>query len=209
MIDAAAILKALDLTPKVVDVGKDIWKKLKPPEQMARPAAKNGISDNTYYSEDYKFQVSIPDNNWAFWKPTPQFIASQGMLFTLPTRDIPILILSKNVVKLYRPYIIIVVEDVGSYTNIDEITNYLSSTITAAGSSIIENGINISSKTNSSVLISTGNLSEKRKIYQVTQIYLHASKAIQLAAFYIPVSDDSPGLFGGLQDIMNSFKLIK
>ncbi len=43
----------------------------------------------------------------------------------------------------------------------------------------------------------------------VMQIYLYAGKAYILHASYVPVSDESPGLFGGLQDIMNSFKLIR
>jgi len=45
-------------------------------------------------------------------------------------------------------------------------------------------------------------------MYNVQRIYLSLGIAYYITATYEPMSD-SPALFGGLQEIMNSFKLIK
>lgn len=194
-----------------MEVGKDVWKHLKQPSQMATSEAKSGIVNNTYYSGDYKFQISIPDDNWRFWKPTPQFIASLGTAYTMPVRDVPIIIMSKNVVKLYRPLILLTVEDVGSFTNVQELVRLTKIMMLNQGFAVDKESITISPNSNSAALIGTvqNPLSKDSKLYNVQQIFLYACMAYYISATYVPVSNDSPQLFGGMRDILNSFKLIK
>jgi len=40
-------------------------------------------------------------------------------------------------------------------------------------------------------------------------IYLRAAKAYYITAYYVPDDPETPQMFGGMQDILNSFKLIK
>jgi hypothetical protein len=203
-LEVMTVVGALKLLPEVVEIGRDIWKKLKPPEQLAEGV--EGVLGNTYYSDQHKFTMSMPDDNWRFWKPTPQFIASFEVPF--PTRDTPIMILSKQVINLYRPNVLVTVEDVGSFTNINELTDITVQNFTKQGATIKADDVHVSSNTNSSVIIATRPF-YKATMYQVQQSYIYASKGYYVVASYVPASDKSPSLFGGLQDIMNSFKLIK
>jgi len=41
------ILQGLKYVPEFVEVGKDVWKKLKPPAKLAADGAQNGIRENT------------------------------------------------------------------------------------------------------------------------------------------------------------------
>lgn len=215
MILAAAaisvILESLKYTPEIIDVGKDIWKRLKPPAELSTPDAKNGIVGNNFYSGDYKFQIAIPDDNWRFWKPTAQFIASLGTSYSLPVRDVPIIIMSKNMVKLYRPMLVVTVEDVGSFTSIQDLVGVNEIMMQQQGFAVDANSVKISPNCNSAAFIGMAKspLNNKVTIYNVLQIFLYAGRAYYLSASYIPVDESSPALFGGLQDILNSFKLIK
>jgi hypothetical protein len=206
----SAIINGLKYVPELVDVGKDIWKHLKQPSQLAAPGAQNGIVGNTFYSGDYKFQISIPDDNWRFWKPTPQYIASLGTAYALPVRDVPILILSKNMIRLYRPMVTVTVEDVGSFTNIQELVEADKIWFQNEGYSIEDEGIKVSTSNNSAALIGTGKSYNKKPVLcGVEQIFLHACKGYYVFADYVPADPESPQLFGGMQDILNSFKLVK
>lgn len=207
----SVILEGLKYVPEIIDVGKDIWKRIKPPAQLRTYEDKNGVVDNKYVSGDYKFQISIPDENWRFWKPTPQFIASLGIFYALPVRDIPIIILSKNVVRLYRPTVMIVVEDVGPFTNIQEIVEITKNIMQNQGYTIDPGNIKISPDTNSAAIIAKmqNPFNYNTTLYNLQQIFLYAGKAYYITATYVPPDEKSPHLFGGLQDILNSFKLIK
>lgn len=200
---------ALKLLPEIVEIGKTIWKKLKSPEELAVRKGPDGVFGKTYYSGQYGFTISIPDDNWQFWKPSPQFVASFGILLAWPTRELTIMVLSKQMVRLFRPFVNVVVEDVGSLTNVNEIVNLTKHLLTSQGIRIDEDKIHISSNTNSAILIGTQPYSPGLTIYQVQQIYLYASRVYYVTASYVPVSDESPSMFGGLQDVVNSFQLIK
>jgi hypothetical protein len=206
----AVITAALDLTPKIVDVGKDVWKKLKPPDQLAKKTENNGISGNTYYSDDHKFQISLPDNNWRFWLPTSDWLRTANLS---PTQAMPMMIFSNNMVRLFRPNVNIVVDDVGSNTNIKEITDLSVLTLQQSGFSLDENNIKIFPNTNSASVVAAvpwfKNSPYQATKYTVQLYYLYGSRAYFITASYVPVSDASPGLFGGMQDILNSFKIIK
>ena len=192
----------------MIDVGKDIWKKLKPPEKLVTATGQDGISGNTYYSGQYRFAISIPDDSWQFWEPSPQFVSSFGVVFAMPTRAMPIVVLSKQMVKLFRPNVNIIIEDVGSFTNIDEIANAAVQIIISTDQKINANDIHVSNKTNSAALIASQPYFQAT-LYHALQIYLYGSRTYTVTASYVPVSDDSPMLFGGLQDVMNSFQLIQ
>lgn len=208
VMEVATAVGVLKLLPELVEVGKDVWKKLRPVEKLAVPATKDGISGKTYYSGRYRFTISVPDDNWQFWEPTPQFIAALGPKFATPTVDVPVVILSKQVVRLFRPNIMVIVEDVGSLTNIDEIAILAAQNLISMDSKIGKDDLHISNNTNSAVLIATRPFL-KTTLYQVEQIYIYASKSYHVTTSYVPVSDDSPSLFGGLQDIVSSFQLIR
>lgn len=77
------------IAPEVVEVGKNIYKRLKPPETLAVGKGKAGILGRTYYSSKYGFTISIPDDNWRFWEPSPTYIASMGAVFSVPWRELP------------------------------------------------------------------------------------------------------------------------
>lgn len=204
------ILQGLKYVPEIIDVGKDIWKKVKQPAELAAPQAQNGIVGNTFYSGDYKFQISIPDDNWRFWEPTAQYIASLGTDYALPVRDIPILIMSKNMVRLYRPMVTIQVEDVGSFTNIQELAEVCKMGLEGEGYLVDKANVKVASSSNSAAIIATGaNYLKKPILCCVEMIYLYACRAYYIVVDYVPEDTDSPQLFGGLQDILNSFKLIK
>lgn len=205
------ILQGLKYVPEFVEVGKDVWKKLKPPAKLAADGAQNGIRENTYYSGDYKFQISIPDDSWSFWQPTPEFIASLGVMFALPIRAIPIMILSKNTVKLYRPMIYLIVEDVGSLVNVQEMVKASVNTLQLQGYIIEEKSIRYEPKSNSAAFMAKiKNPSDNSiDVYTVIQVFLCSGKAYTLNASYAPYDTNNPQLFGGMQEILNSFKLIK
>ena len=206
-----AILEGLKYVPEVVEVGKEVWKKLKPPMKLAVDGAQNGIKDNTFYSGAYRFQISIPDDSWSFWQPTPEFIASLGLQFAMPVRAIPIMILSKNMVRLYRPMVTIIVEDVGPLTSVQELVGAQISGLQLQGYTVEKDSIKIELKNNSAALVAKieNPAVSTSQIYNVIQIFLYAGKAYTLSATYAPFDVDSPQLFGGLQDILNSFKLLK
>jgi hypothetical protein len=205
------ILQGLKYVPEFVEVGKDIWKNLKSPAKLAVEGAQNGIKSNTFYSGDYMFQISIPDNNWSFWQPTPEFIASLGVQFAMPVRAIPIMILSKNMVRLYRPMVNIVIEDVGSLTSVQELVAAQINMLQLQGYAVDKDSVKIEPKSNSAALIAKikSPVYQTTQIYNVLQLFLYAGRSYTLSATYSPLDASSPQLFGGLQDILNSFKLIK
>lgn len=206
----SAILEGLEYVPKFVQAGKDAWKNLKEPMKLAAVGAPKGVKGNTYYSGEYKFQISVPDDNWVFWEPTDRYINSLGPAYALPNRAVPIMIMSKNMVKLVRPVVTVTVEDVGSFTNVQELVAYARAMAPTSGFSVSDENVKISPNTNSAALIATQrNPMLGITVYVVQQIFLYPSKQYIIWAQYVPIDDKSPQLFGGMQDIMNSFKLIK
>lgn len=202
---AVGVFQAL---PGVIQAGKGIWKLLKPPKTLATLENNDGISERTYYSKDYKFSIAIPDDDWEFWRPSTAFLASMGPEFNLPTRAMPIIIFSKKIFRLFRPNVNVTVESVGDYTNIEEMVRLSEVMLRKAGVTLDAADIHIDNIHQSGVLISsqphlTGTM------YQVQQQYLVTGMLYTVTASYVPLSDLSKGLFGGLQEIMNSFKFIE
>lgn len=196
----------LKVIPDVVQIGKDVWKRLKPPEQVA-PQPTDGVSGNTYYSAEYRFAISIPDEQWYFWRPTPLFLASMGTLFAVPTRAMPIVIMSKQMYKLYRPLVTVTVENVGQYTNIDEMVQLSILMLQQAGVTLDDEDILVDSA-HQSGMIATSQPYLRDTLYQVQQLFLSGGIFYVVSASYIPISSFSKKLFGGLQEIMTSFKLV-
>lgn len=202
------VVGVLKTAPEIIDVTKDILKKLKPPEELAKPVGASGVSGKDYFSSQYGFSISVPDDSWQFWKPTPNFILSMGVLFTMPWVDVPIIISSKNAIRMFRPVISIIVQDVGSYSNIGEFAEGYKQMLAGKGFSTTDENTHISMQTNSAVLVSTTDY-VGHTLYDVMQIYLHNGRVYNVEAAYVPVSDDSPAMFGGMQEILNSFKFIR
>jgi hypothetical protein len=200
----------LKILPDVIQAGKDIWKHLKPPEQILATHTQDGISENTYYSADYKFAISVPDQNqWEFWRPSPQFLSSLGSMFAVPSRAMPIVILSHQVIKLFRPSVNITVEKVGQYTNIDEMVQMSVLTIRQAGFNIEDTDVYIDNAKQAAVVGSSQPYLPGSTLCQAQQCYLRGGIFYTVTASYVPMSDVSKELFGGLQEIMGSFNLLK
>jgi hypothetical protein len=199
------IVGTLKLLPEIVEAGKQIWKSLRAPEQVSK--GKDGVSGDTYYSEQHKFKVSIPDENWRFWKPTPQFLSSIGA--TIPTIEIPIVVISKNMVRLFRPNVVVTVDDVGTLINIEEVVAIGKEQLESQGATIDEENVIVSISNSSAVLIATSPYFGGETRYCVQQIYIHTGKAYTISANYVPVSDRSNAMFGGMQEILHSFQFIK
>ncbi len=194
--------------PDVIDVGRDIWKKLKSPEELAIGKAREGVFGKDYYSDKYKFKISVPDDSWQFWKPTPQFLTGfLGGVFTLPTRDVPIVALSKHAIKMFRPNVVVTVEDVGSFTSISEIVSFTRELLIEQDFEIRDEDVHIYENTNSGILIGSHPYL-RATMFQVQKIHLHEGRTYSVTASYVPISEGSIVLFGGLQEIMNSFQFI-
>ena len=198
----------LKLVPEAIQVGKDIWDKLRPPRQIESKDSKEGISDGTFYSEGHKFAISIPDNEWEFWRPSDLFLASMGSAFAVPTRSLPIMILSKQMIKLYRPIVNVTIEAVGQYTNIDEMIQVSIIMLQSMGNSVDEKDIFIENDKQSGQIVSSQPYFNDT-LYQVQNCYLHDGIFYTITASYVPMSSYSNKLFGGLQEIMNSFKILE
>ena len=207
----SVILQGLNYAPAIMEVGKDIWKRIKDePSKSKQAETLNGVVGNSFYSNINKFQISIPDDNWRFWEPTPQYVASLGTSFALPGREVPVMILSKNMLKLYRPTVTITIEDVGSYTAIQELADVSKFNFENEGYTVDKGNVKVSGSSNSAALIATGgNHLQKPVLCAVEMIYLYACKAYYIIADYVPENPESPQMYGTLQDIMNSFKLLK
>lgn len=201
---AFGVLKAL---PDVIEIGKDIWKQLKPPKQMSAEESQDGINKNNYYSKDYHFSISKPDDQWDFWRPTNTYLAAMGPNYSLPTISVPIMLYSKPMIKVFRQNVVVMVDCVGGYTNIEELIQMSKNYSIQAGLTIDEKDVFIDNGHQSGVII----LSMPRindLIYQVQQCYLHEGLFYTISGSYIPVMDSSKKMPANLQEIMNSFKII-
>ncbi len=197
----------LKLVPEAIQVGKDIWDKIIPPKEIDPADNKEGVVGDTFFSENKKFAISIPSDNWNFWKPSPQFLASMGYIFAVPSRSMPIMIMSKSVIKLFRPNVNVVVEDVGDYTNIEEMMIVSRLMLQSQGVTVNDSDIVIDSDKQCGQLIYYQQYMNS-KLVSVQNCYLNDGMFYTITACYVPMSDFSDKLFGGLQEIMNSFKLL-
>ena len=202
---AVGILK---LVPEIIQIGKDIWGKIIPPEQLETTGLHDGIVDRTFYSKNYKFSISIPSDEWEFWLPTPQYLATMGPILELPTRAMPIVILSKQMIRLFRPNVNVIIEVVGEYANIDEVIQFLTLNFRSMGFKINDENIYQNSEKQSGAIVATRPYICDT-MYHAMHCYLHNGICYTITASYVPMSSYSNKLFGGLQEIMNSFKLLE
>ena len=113
-------------------------------------------------------------------------------------------------IKYYRPTITVTVEDVGSFTNMQELIESDKIWYRTNGYTVDDKGIKISNSNNSAAIIATGAFYNLKPVLcSVEQMFLHAGMSYRMVADYIPADPASPQLFGGMQDILNSFKIIK
>lgn len=197
----------LKLVPEAIQVGKDIWNKLKPPREIEAADAREGIAGDTFYSASKRFAISIPNDDWEFWKPSPQFLASMGPMFNLPNRSMPIMVMSKSLIKLFRPNVNVMVEEVGNYTNIEEMMIVTRLFLQSQGHAVQDDDIVIDSSKQCGQIVSMQDYLSS-KLIGVQNCYLNNGMYYTITASYVPMSDYSNTLFGGLQEIMNSFKVV-
>jgi hypothetical protein len=125
----------------------------------------------------------------------------------LPTRDVPIVALSKHMIKMFRPNVIVVVEDVGSFTSVEDVVSSAKDFLRELNFEIKDENVHIYENTNSGILIGSRPYL-RATMWHVQKMYLHQGRAYYVTADYVPISEGSIGLFGGLQEIMNSFQFI-
>jgi len=203
------IVGALKVLPQVVEVGKDIWKEIK---SFKEPKSEdlNGVVKNTYYSSQYKFNISVPNmDRWRFWKPTLPFLITHGQLLLAPGKDFPILILSNDFVKLWRPTVSVVIEEIGTYTTINDLVNVSLLSYAEMGVKVLKKNIHIFPEQSSAIIICTKPYVFETTLYNVQQFYIYSGLAYYISAMYVPLSESSPAMFPDLHEIMNSFTIIK
>jgi hypothetical protein len=199
----------LKIAAEAVDVGKDIWKKVKPPETLAKGKEIEGVLDRDYYSDTYKFKMSVPDDTWQFWKPTADFKNSfLGGAMALPTKDMPVVVLSRQLMNMMRPYVQVIVEDIGSFTSVSEVLAFEKQVSRLLDWQVKDEDVHVYEGATSGILVKSQPFLEKR-LFQVEKVHLYRGRAYYLLASYVPASEELTALPGGLQEIMNSFQLIK
>ena len=203
--NAFGVIKAI---PDVMKAGQILWEKLKPPPKAIAEDPTDGISGNTYYSHDYKFAISIPGDDWWFWRPSIAFLLTMGPAFNRPTSGTPIVIFSKQVINLFRAHIVITVEEVGQYTNIREMIDlscllFAGSGITIDAADIVVDETNQSAMVGFTQPMALGNI-----LCTVIHCHLFNGSLYTLTAMYAVTSNNNKKPSGPLQGIFNSFKLI-
>jgi hypothetical protein len=203
------VVGALKVLPQVIEVGKDVWNELKARKEP-KIELQNGIVNKTYYSQQFKFRISIPNGDkWRFWLPTPQYLLSFGLLFSSPGRDLPIMILSSDMVKLYRPSVSIVIEEVGTYTTIKEVVDVTLLGLEDMQQSVDKNNVHIYPEKSSAIIIASRPYYFETTLYLVQQLFIYAGRGYYVSSNYVPLSENSPEMWPDLHEIMNSFAIIK
>ena len=206
--EIATMVGVLKVLPDIVDAGKVLWKKLVQPEKLAIGPDQDGVIDRTYFSGPYKFALSVPDDNWRFWKPSAEFRAGIGPMLATPYRDMPIMVMAKQMIRLFRPNVNVVVEDVGTFATLTEIMLINKQIIQRQGGMIDPNQTHLSDDGNVGIVVASQSYFDA-PLYQVFVVYLRAGRTYTLIASYVPMSDDHPVLFGGLKEILDSFRFIE
>jgi hypothetical protein len=194
------IIEGLKYAPEVEEAAKGTWRNL----WQAR--VPNGIVGTTFYSAQHKFKISVPDlHDWIFWKPTPEYLATIDSTCLWPTYDLPVMILYKGLIKLYRPTIYVAVQEVGQ-TPIEDFVESEKAALQYSHYKFDDKSIKIASNYFSGGLLGT---SDSDSTCVLEQIFFHACKGYFIRAFYVSDSADMVRPPQGLREVMNSFKLIK
>lgn len=204
--NAFGIIKAF---PDAIKAGQVLWDKLKPTPKAIVDHPTDGILGNTFYSDDYKFAISIPSDDWWFWRPSIAFLLTMGPAFNRPTSGTPIVIFSKQVINLFRSHIMITVEEVGQYTNIREMIDLSCLLIRGSGITIEEADIILDESNQSAMFGFTQPMPFDNVLCTVMHCHLVNGSFYTLTAMYAVTSNKNKKPSGPLQEILNSFKLIK
>ena len=201
---------ALKLIPGAIKIAKSIWGQIRPvPTTLEPEAPKDGIDGNDYYSADFGFMVSIPDDGWTYWKPSREFLTSMGPMFVSPTLLTPIMVLAQDVTNLFRQSVVVTVEAVGRSTNIEEMIMSSVFTYKQLGVPIGDNDFHVDNEKQSG-MIAFAMPYMQNALYRVQHCYLKDGLFYVLTASYaLPTSSFSKNLPGGQQAIMSSFKFLE
>lgn len=168
------------------------------------PQATTGIRNTTYTDTQYGFQISWPNNReWT----ADQDIGRQllGNMALPATVDIPIAIISNNVVDNFRPNVNVVVEKVGQM-GIEEYIELSKQTLRAQGWQLLSSSVD--SATNGGVIVLINN-SFGQDLYQFQRYAMGNGNAYVVTASQVPQGDLTQGLKDDLSSIINSFRVIK
>jgi hypothetical protein len=193
--------------PDYIDEHIVEWDALDRPFQ-AEENPSHGTKGNIYYNNDFKFSISKPGDDWYFWRPTTAFKVSMGPLFNVPGRSMPIMILSRRAYDLFRPNISVTVEDVGQQTNIQELIELNLLVPKALGVNAEgDMDVRIGDDSTSGLI---GYTTDKfgKTLCIVQHCYHRNGRFYTITATYVPISSENKKPYGGLQEILNSFKLL-
>lgn len=170
------------------------------------PQATTGIKDTTYVNTKYDFQISWPNNqDWtADEELGRQFAQNMGMPATI---DIPIVILSNNLIDDFRPNVNVVVENVGQM-QIEEYVSLTKQNLLQQGWDVLSTSVD--PETNGGVIVLINNmLGAGNELYQFQRYAMGNGNAYIITASQVPQADLSQGLKDDLASIINSFRLIQ
>lgn len=171
------------------------------------PQARTGIQNTTYVNTDYDFQISWPNNqDWtADEEIGRQFAQNMGLPATV---DIPIAIISNNIVDNFRPNVNVVVEKVGQMP-IEEYVALTEENLLQQGWEVLSTSVD--PDTNGGVIVLINNmLGPGNELYQFQRIAMgNNGNAYVITASQVPQGDLSQGLKDDLASIINSFRVIQ
>lgn len=168
------------------------------------PQATTGIQNTTYTDTEHGFKISWPNNQeWtADLDIGRQFARNMAMPATV---DIPIAIISNEVVDNFRPNVNVVVEKVGQM-GIEEYIALSEQNLLAQGWEVLSSSVD--AKTNGGVIVLMNNMFGN-ELYQFQRYAMGNGKAYVVTASQVPQGDLTQGLKDDLASIINSFRVIK
>ncbi len=195
--------------PNVKSADEINWHALAPTPQATADVPKDGIEGNRYCSKDHNFAISIPGDEWWFWRPTLGFLLTLGPMMQLPTVSAPIVIFSKQFINLFRPNVVVIVENVGQYTNIRQLFDASLMQTKPPGITFKPADLEIDDTHQSAMLNFTRQFPDGA-IHHTTQLcYLMKGKSYTITATYVPNPGGPTTPFSSLQEILNSFEFLK
>jgi hypothetical protein len=164
-----------------------------------------GIQASTYISRQYGFQISWPDGtNWRASDTLGRALAQKMGL--PPTVDIPIVILSTQLVEGFRPNVNVEVEDVGNNETANQYMDVSVQSMKKMGWVILSSSVDEATQGGLLVFLNT---SAGNHLYQFQRYAISHGRAYVVTASQLPPEDLlSQELREQLRSILNSFRLV-
>lgn len=204
LLTADNVATFLKLAPDLIEAGKGIFTIVHNDDDKLMDHG----DETRFYSKKLGFTISWPKKHWQFWKPTPDVGTASGFP-NMPTRSIPVILLSDVVIRGFRPTVNIVVEDIGPIMNVQDVIQCTISQYKMAGIYIRPEDVKILDDKSNGVMIVRSPTPMGDILFQVLKIHIYNERAYYITASQTIQPGSSEGLSGTSQQIMNSFALIK